>query len=101
MNLFPCLEDRLLHFVPARAGARNVRKDDPEQMQRQVMLTWAIQRIREACPRLDDRIIKVILRAEARTVTAVLNARSPMQVAHVTVAALRRAGLVQQAQEVD
>ena len=97
----PTPEGPPVPLVPVRGGARSMRREDPEQMQRQAMLTWATQRIREACPRLDDRIIKVILRAEARTVTAVLNARSTMQVVHVTVAALRRAGLVQHAQELE
>ena len=45
-----------------------------------------------ACPSVDSKLLKTLLR-ETRMVTAILHSRSAIQVVHVVVAALKRAGL--------
>ena len=57
------------------------------------MQTWAADRVHEHCPFLPPGTVNFLLRAEARTVSSVMNARSGIQVIEVVEAALRRAGL--------
>ena len=87
---------------PERGGARNSRMPQmtPEAFQKQQMATWAHTKCHEACPTVDSKLIKTLLR-EARMVSAVLHARSHVQVVHVVVAALKRAGLTPMAVELE
>ena len=57
------------------------------------MLGWAQDRVAECCPNLPPSTATMLLKAEQRTVTSVLHARSSHQVGEVMAAALRRAGL--------
>ena len=100
----PLLCDYLASCVPGdRGGARNARQ--PQQTSeialRQAMQTSALQKIAEACPGVDERTARTLLRSEARTTTSLLNARSHQQVKHIMVAALKRAGLSTIAREVE
>ena len=73
-----------------RGGMRNRQNvTDP----RVAMHAWAFQRVSREFPSINAATLNILLRAEARTVTAVLNSRSTMQLASVIDAALRRAGL--------
>ena len=67
------------------------------------MLVWAQQRIARELPQYNTATVTTLLRAENRTVCAVLNCRSTVQLTAVLEAALRRAGLKNQqpAQQAD
>ena len=81
----------LVHGPLIRAGVRHQRVNvaDP----RSAMLIWAQQRIARDLPHANHTAIATLLRAENRTVCAVLNARSTLQVQEAVEAAWRRAGL--------
>ena len=74
---------------PPRAGTRSRHTVD----QRAQMQIWAADRVQEHYPQLPLNTITFLLRAESRTVSSILNARSGVQVIEVIEAALRRAGL--------
>ena len=57
------------------------------------MVGWAQQRVQDHVPTMDDRLMKLILKGDPRTVGSILNNRSSIQICHVVVAALKRAGL--------
>ena len=78
-----------------RGGARSGRPSyqlTPEAMQKQQMAACAHTKCHESCPSVDSRLIKTLLR-ENRMVSAVLHSKSQIQVTHVVIAALKRAGL--------
>ena len=60
---------------------------------RQQMLAWAKQRASDAAPRLPEKLITTLLKAEPRTATALMNSRGLGQAREVLLAALKRAGL--------
>ena len=72
-----------------RGGGKNSGQDvhDP----RTAMMTFAMDRLQKECPDLPPATAKFLLRAEARTLTSVLNARNPGQIRQVVDAALKRA----------
>ena len=78
------------HATSPRGGARTNRI---AQQPRAVMLVWAEDKITREVPGLNMLTVRMLLKAEQRTVTAVLHSRSPTQTREVLVAAYRRAGL--------
>ena len=76
--------------VTPRGGAKTTRN---AQQPRAVMLVWAEDKISREVPGLKMLTIRMLLKAEQRTFTAVLHSRSPVQTRQVLVAAYRRAGL--------
>ena len=66
---------------------------------RTAMLFFAQDRVAREMPQMPRGTANLLLRAEARTVSAVLNARSSAQLEQVMQAALRRADLQQEAQQ--
>ena len=72
-----------------KGGARSQHLNDP----RAAMTTWALSRVEKEMPSLPSATASMLLKAESRTVTAVLNARTWKQVIEVTQAAMRRAGI--------
>ena len=72
-----------------RAGMPRVRQPDPKT----VMLGWAEQKVRDEAPEAQGKTIMMLMRAEPRTATAIMHAKSPTQTKEVIVAAYRRAGL--------
>ena len=75
----------------SRGGARTART---AQQPRAVMLLWAEDKKRREIDGLNVLTVRMLLRAEQRTVAAVLHSRSAAQTREVMVAAYRRAGLV-------
>ena len=83
-----CTESQLQ--TPRGAGRTNANDvHDP----RAAMMAFALDRLHRECPDLTVATAKFLLRAEARTLTSVLNARNPGQVKQVIEAALKRAEL--------
>ena len=76
-------------WPPERGGTRAHRTSD----QRAQMIIWAMDRVVEHYPYIPTCTAQMLLRAEARTVSALLNARSGSQVVEVMEASMRRAGL--------
>ena len=80
-----------------RAGAKGRERGKavqiPTSYQKQEMQKWAVQKINEHMPHLPHKVAKHLAKAENRTVSAVMNSKSPVQTAHVVIAALRRAGI--------
>ena len=73
-----------------RAGTRTrLRQQDP----RAAMQTFAQEKAEAAMPRLTPAILQTLLKAEARTVTAIIHSKSTLQTKEVLRAALKRAGL--------
>ena len=72
-----------------RAGMPRVRQPDPKA----VMLGWAEQKIRDEAPEAQGKTIMMLMKAEPRTATAIMHAKSPTQTKEVIIAAYRRAGL--------
>ena len=70
-----------------RGGRNGQDVHDP----RTAMMTFAIDRIQKEYPELPIATAKFLLRAEARTLTSVLNAKNPGQVRQVLEAAQKRA----------
>ena len=58
------------------------------------MLIWAEDKVRREIDGLKQLTVRMILRAEQRTVAAVLHSRSATQTREVMVAAYRRTGLM-------
>ena len=83
-------------LLPLRGGARQQRGFGLEAMQKQQMATWALTRSHDACPSVDSKLLKALLR-ESRMVSAVLHSRSDVQVIHVVIAAMKRVGLTSMA----
>ena len=80
-----------------RAGAKGRERGKstqiPTSYQKQEMQKWAVQKITEHMPHLPHKVAKHLAKSENRTVSAVMNSKSPVQTAHVVIAALRRAGI--------
>ena len=74
----------------SRGGARTARVS---QHPRSAMIVWAEDKISREVPGLNMLTVRMLLRAEQRTVSAVLHARSEAQTKEVIRAAFRRAGL--------
>ena len=72
-----------------RGGARKKTQQDP----RAAMLVWALDRVRDDVPTASIKTVTMIFKAEYRTVTAVLNARSKFQTYQVIEATYKRANL--------
>ena len=79
------------HPPQPRAGARNSRPN--MQDHRTQMIAWAMDKISRRFPHYNQSTVLMLLKAESRTVTAMLNCRSDIQLADVICAAYRRAGL--------
>ena len=78
--------------TPVRGGARTAHNvQDPKVW----MHTFAMDRIRRDMPNFSQATASFLLRAEARTVTAVMNAKSAAQLVEVMEAAQRRADITQ------
>ena len=73
-----------------RGGARTART---AQQPRSAMLLWAEDKITREVQGLNMLTVRMLLRAEQRTVSAVLHSRSAIQTREILVAAYRRAGL--------
>ena len=82
----------LLRF--ARGGAR---PDRTGQQPRAVMIVWAEDKIRREIEGVNPLTVRMLLKAEQRTVSAILHTRSATQTREVLQAAYRRAGLSMQA----
>ena len=76
-----------------RGGARTARMNPTDP--RTAMMMWAMQKIIKEVLHMNTATANMLLRAETRTVTMVLNSRSKVQLQLVEVldAALRRSGL--------
>ena len=72
-----------------RAGMPAATRQDPKR----VMMGWAEQKIRDEAPEAQGKTMSMIMRAEPRTVTAIMHAKSPTQTKEVITAAFKRAGL--------
>ena len=73
-----------------RAGMpRHNQHQDPKV----VMYGWAEQKVRDEAPEAQGKTLAMIMRAEPRTVSAIMHAKSPSQTREVIIAAFRRAGL--------
>ena len=72
-----------------RAGMASRSRQDPKS----VMMAWADQKIRDEAPEAQGKTISMIMRAEPRTVTAIMHAKSPSQTREVIIPAFKRAGL--------
>ena len=77
------------YALSLRGGARAQRLNDP----RAAMTAWALARVEKDMPSLPATTAGMLLKAESRTVTAVLSARTSKQVVEVMQAAMRRAGI--------
>ena len=73
-----------------RGGVRNQRAT-PQPMS--AMLIWAEDKVRREVTGLNPLTVRMLLKAEQRTVSAVLHSRSVAQTREILVAAFRRAGL--------
>ena len=71
-----------------------VRADRNVQQPRAVMLLWAEDKIKREVEGVNILTVRMLLKAEQRTVSAILHAKSPAQTKEVLQAAYRRAGLV-------
>ena len=74
----------------SRGGARTARVS---QHPRSAMTVWAEDKVSREVPGLNMLTVRMLLRAEQRTVSAVLHARSEAQTKEVICVAFRRAGL--------
>ena len=63
------------------------------QQQRSQMMSWAEQKVRTDSPEAQGKTLTMIMRAEPRTTTAIMHAKSPAQTREVIIAAYKRAGL--------
>ena len=89
-ELYPIPEGEPVVFSPiCRAGMQNMR---PQQQKAQ-MISWAEQKVRTESPEAQGKTLSMILRAEPRTITAIMHAKSPSQTKEVIIAAYKRAGL--------
>ena len=89
-ELYPIPEGEPVVFSPiCRAGMQNMR---PQQQKAQ-MISWAEQKVRTDAPEAQGKTLSMILRAEPRTITAIMHAKSPSQTKEVIIAAYKRAGL--------
>ena len=89
-----------MHLLCPRGGGKHARprpEATSDAAKRQTMNGWAEERIRDHVPMMDDRLVRTLLRSEGRITPAVLQAKSAIQVRHVVIAALKRAGLHDQA----
>ena len=71
-----------------RAGAKSAKHYHHEP--RAVMHTWALDRIQRELPEVSQATASLLLKAEARTVSAALHAKRPAQLQEVMKAAMRR-----------
>ena len=87
-----------------RGGGKHARpkpEASSDAAKRQTMNGWAEGRIKDHVPSLDDRLVRTLLRSEGRITPAILQAKSPLQVQHVMIAALKRAGLHELARTIE
>ena len=71
-------------------GGANTR---PTQQPCSVMLLWVEDKIKREIPGMNLLTIRMLLKAEQRTVSAILHSRSAAQTKEILIAAYRRAGL--------
>ena len=83
------VKDLQEEYALSLRGARAQRLNDL----RAAMTTWALARVEKDTPSLSTATAGMLLKAESRTVTAVLNARTSKQVVEAMQAAIRRAGI--------
>ena len=94
------VHDPTASILQDRGGARHRRQThSAEDTRRTTMQGWASQRILDHAD-IEPCIAHVLVRAEQRTVSAVLAARSPAQLLHVVKAALHRNGYGEAARRV-
>ena len=93
VDLVQQMEDMSLQHTPNdRGGAKSSKnRYDPKAW----MHAWALDKIQRELPSMSQAQASFLLRAEARTVNAVLNAKSTMQLQEVITAAKRRADIMQ------
>ena len=83
-------EEMVMDPKPLRAGGKNKGYiGDPKV----AMHAWAMQKSTEQLPHANAATLSMLFKAEARTVSAVMHAKSTTQLTEVINAALRRAGL--------
>ena len=72
-----------------RAGARGDRPVQPKHAMQQ----WALQKAEEHAPQVSQKTLHMILKAEAKTTSALLHSQSVAQTHQIIEAAFKRAGL--------
>ena len=72
-----------------RAGARGDRPVQPKHAMQQ----WALQKAEEHAPEVSQKTLHMILKAEAKTTSALLHSQSVAQTHQIIEAAFKRAGL--------
>ena len=82
--------DNTSAYITCRGGARNERAG---QQPRAVMLVWAEDKIKRELEGVNLLTVRMLLKAEQRTVSAILHKRTSAQTKEVLQAACRRAGL--------
>ena len=81
-------------FLTSRVCRGGVRADRNVQQPRAVMLLWAEDKIKREVDGVNILTVRMLLKAEQRTVSAILHAKSPAQTKEVLLAAYRSAVLV-------
>ena len=76
-------------YVDHRGGVRDKLAQNP----RQQVMAWAIDKVRAHAPQAEGPTLKMLLKAEARTATSLMNSKSPPQTREILTAAWKRAGL--------
>ena len=75
-----------------RGGAKKI-PQDKERDPKQRMISWANDKVQEHAPQVMGPTLNMLMRAETRTVTALLNSKNQHQTKEIITAAYRRAGL--------
>ena len=82
-----------LEFLRAqhRGGAKHAR--DSQRDPKQHMMAWATDKVQRRVPCAVGPTLTMLMKAEARTITALMNSKSETQTKEIISAAYRRAGL--------
>ena len=80
-------------LIVLRGGGRGGQKGDKADDPRTAMIQWALQKVERELPEAIPQTILMLLKAEARTTSAILHTKSVHQTREVVNAALRRAAL--------
>ena len=76
-----------------RSFRRGGVRERPTQNPRQQMMAWAVDKVRAHAPQAEGPTLKMLLKAEARVATSLMNSKSPTQTKEILNAAWKRAGL--------